>query len=492
MKSQSLLWATKTLLVVAMLSVHSTPAAWADEASTDSASINTDHPDIVLIVIDDLNDWIGAMQGHPQSRTPNMDAFAKQGILFTNAHCNAPQCLPSRKSFLSGLYPKSTGIYFNSKTRPSFFGTQQTSGKTSKTTHDDIIDVHQHFLNNHYRVVSGGKVASYAKPDADLDSYLPLQTTKVKQNEFTNDKKNLWGDGGPHNLKEEETGDHKVAQWAIKEWNTPSDEPLFMSVGFYRPHRPLNAPKKYFDKFPIDKVKLPKMPPGDDWDDLPAYATALARSHAHRKFHQGKYSDHEEVLRIGGEAEWKYTVRSYLACVNYVDTQIGLLLDALKQNPRGRETMVILTSDHGWHLGEKKHWCKAAIWKNTTNVPFVVVAPGVTTANSTSKQPISLVDIYPTLCELAGLKPPSHLEGQSIIPLIKDPSLKRRFAFLSYGPENTAVQTETMRYIRYEDGSEELYNHDNDPHEWTNLADDKDHQKIKEALKVQALKFQIE
>ena len=152
--------------------------------------------------------------------------------------------------------------------------------------------------------------------------------------------------------------------------------------------------------------------------------------------------------------------------------------------------MVILTSDHGWHLGEKKHWCKGAIWKNTTNVPFIVVAPGFTKAASTSKQPISLVDIYPTLCDLAGLKTPSHLEGQSIIPLIKDPNLKRPFAFLSYGPENTAVQTETMRYIRYEDGSEELYNHDNDPHEWTNLSGTTEYQEIKKAFKEQALNFQ--
>ena len=154
--------------------------------------------------------------------------------------------------------------------------------------------------------------------------------------------------------------------------------------------------------------------------------------------------------------------------------------------------MFILTSDHGWNLGEKQHWTKAAIWSNTTRVPFIVVAPSFTQAGTTNNQPISLVDVYPTLSDLAGLKAPKHLEGESILPLIKDPQLRRPYAFLSYGPENTAVQTETMRYIRYEDGSEELYDHESDPHEWTNLANSKEHQEIKKVLKEQAINFQYE
>jgi len=234
------------------------------------------------------------------------------------------------------------------------------------------------------------------------------------------------------------------------------------------------------------------LPEGDDWEDMPPYARALARAHAHREFHEGIYSDHEKILEMGGEAEWRYMVSSYLASVNYVDAQIGMLLDALKENPRGRETMIILTSDHGWNLGEKKHWTKAAIWYNTTHVPFIVVAPGFTKAGSTNNQPISLVDLYPTLSELAGLEVPVHVEGQSIIPLIEDPGAKREFAFLSYGPQNTAVQTETMRYIRYEDGSEELYDHATDPHEWINLAGNEAYGPLKDSLKEEALKFQSE
>lgn len=468
---------TAVLTLLALLRVDAAPTA------------SKQSPDIVLIVVDDLNDWIGVMGGHPQTVTPNMDALAKRGMLFTNAHCNAPQCRPSRKSFLTGLYPKSTGSYFNNTTRPPFFGTQKMSGKTSKAEHGPVIELHQHFLNNQYRVVSGGKIDHYGKPNAPLDAYLhlPGQPEGIK---FPAGKTNLWGDGGASNLKDEETGDNKVAQWAIDQWNTVTDKPLFMSVGFYRPHRPLNAPKKYFDKFPADQVQLPEIPENDDWDDMSEYGTALARAHAHRPFHQGKYSDHELILKRGGEAEWKYTVGSYLACINFVDAQIGLFLDALKTNPRNRQTMVILTSDHGWHLGEKRHWTKAAIWKNTTNVPFIVVAPGITKPGALSKQPISLVDIYPTLCELAGIDAPSHLEGESIVPMLRDPARTRPYAFSSYGPENTAVQTENMRYIRYEDGSEELYDHARDPHEWSNLAGNSEYQQVKEELKKQALRFQ--
>jgi arylsulfatase A-like enzyme len=445
-------------------------------------------PDIVFIIVDDLNDWIGCLDGHPDAQTPHLDSLAASGMLFTNAHCNAPQCGPSRESLLRGLYPKSTGKYFNSTKRPEYFGTQPMKGKTSKASYANPIVMHEYFQNNNYRVSSGGKVDSYGRPYMHLDNYLKVQYTSRKKDSFTNDRINLWNDGGPQVLKDEVTGDYKVAQWAIEEWNTASDKPLFMTVGFFRPHRPLNAPKAYFDKFPVADIVLPKVNP-DDWDDMPAYAIAMARKHAHREYFEGKYSDHEQIFRMGGVDEWKYMVSSYLACVNYVDAQIGLLLDALKKNPRNRDTIIILSSDHGWHLGEKKHWTKAALWNDATHVPFIVLAPGVE-PGTVNNQPISLIDIYPTLTELAGLEGPKHLEGRSIVPLLKNTKLKRDYAYLSYGPENTAVQSERMRYIRYEDGSEELYDHSKDPHEWVNLAKDEKYQKLKNTMKQQVMGFQ--
>ena len=445
--------------------------------------------DVVFIIVDDLNDWIGVMGGHPQSKTPNLDALAGRGILFTNAHCNAPQCGPSRTSLLHGLYPKSTGRYFNSTRRPAFFGDQPMQGITSPNAPKNAVSLQRHFKQNGYRVVSGGKVAHGNNTlKGQVDEYLN-RPQDVRGN-FTDDKANLWGEGGPHNHAEEETGDYKVAQWAIEEWRKASEKPLLMTVGFYRPHRPFNAPKTYFEKFPLETIQLPQVRT-DDLDDLPSYGKALARSNAHKDLFKPR-TVHEQILHLGGEKEWKYMVQSYLACINYVDTQIGRLLDELKENPRKRETVIVLTSDHGWNLGEKTHWCKAAIWRNTTRVPFMVVLPGVTKAGTRNNQPISHVDIYPSLCDFAGVPKPDHLEGRSILPLLKDQSATRDFAFLSYGPQNTAAQSERYRYIRYEDGSEELYDHQKDPHEWTNLIGNKKYQAMRKNMRDRVLGFQVE
>ena len=445
-------------------------------------------PDVVFIVVDDLNDWIGVMGGHPQSKTPNLDALAAQGVLFTNAHCNAPQCGPSRTSFLNGVYPKSTGRYFNSTRRPAFFGDQPMQGVTSKNAPKNPFVFHKHFKEHGYRVVSGGKVAhgNTAKLKGQVDAY--LNRPQDVRGKFTDDKANLWGEGGPHNHADEQTGDYKVSKWAIEEWRKAGEKPLLMTVGFYRPHRPFNAPKAYFEKFPLESIQLPKVR-ADDLDDLPAYGKALARSNAHKDLFKPR-TVHEQILHLGGEKEWKYMVQSYLACINYVDVQIGRFLDELKENPRKRDTVIVLTSDHGWNLGEKTHWCKAAIWRNTTRVPFIVVSPGVAKAGLRNNQPISHVDIYPSLCDFAGIPKPGHLEGRSILPLLKDPSATRDFAFLSYGPQNTAAQSERYRYLRYEDGSEELYDHQKDPHEWTNLIGNEKYQAMRKKMRARVLGFQ--
>ena len=447
-------------------------------------------PNVVFIIVDDLNDWIGVMGGHPQTKTPNLDALAENGVLFTNAHCNAPQCGPSRTSLLHGLYPKSTGKYFNSPKRMPFYGDQPTQGITSPNAPKNPFVFHQHFKAHGYRVVSGGKVAHGNSKEitTNVDEYL-ARPADARGN-FTDEKANLWGEGGPHNHADEKTGDYKVAQWAIGEWRNglASDKPLLMTVGFYRPHRPFNAPKAYFEKFPLESIQLPQVR-ADDLDDLPPYGKALARSNAHKDLFKPR-TVHEQILHLGGEKEWKYMVQSYLACINYVDVQIGRLLAELKKRPGNWDTVIVLTSDHGWNLGEKTHWCKAAIWRDTTRVPFVVVAPGVSKAGLRNNQPISHVDIYPSLCDFAGIPKPGHLEGRSILPLLKDTSATRGFAFLSYGPRNTAAQSERYRYLRYEDGSEELYDHQKDPHEWTNLIGNKSYQKLTKKMRAQVLAFQ--
>ena len=472
-------------------------AGAAGGASVHAAEKN---PDLVFIVLDDLNDWVGVLGGHPQSKTPNIDALAARGVLFSNAHCNAPTCNPSRKSFLSGLYPKSNGKYFNGgnnleRGRPPFFGDMPLSGATSISAPTDYPYLHQWFKQAGYRVVSGGKMAHGPivglVGEESLDAYANRKTAPFKHEGagYVSDRRNVWGQPGASLHEDSQTSDYKIAHWAIDQWNTVTDKPLLMTVGIFAPHTPLTAPKAYFEKFPLESIQLPEMPEFDDMEDLPEYAKWIARyTNFDLKF--DPRSVHEEILELGGEEEWKYMVQSYLARINYADTQVGTLLDALKQNPRGRETMIILTGDHGWHLGEKGHWAKSALWNDATHVPYIVVAPEVAKPGTVNHQPVSLVDTYPTLCDFAGIPMPEHLDGTSVVPLLKDPSATRDAAFISYGPENTALQTERYRYIRYEDGSEELYDHQNDPHEWTNQCSNPEFTALKEKLKTMVLKFQ--
>ena len=455
--------------------------------------------DVVFIVLDDLNDWVGVLGGHPQALTPNIDALAAQGVSFSNAHCNAPTCNPSRKSFLSGLYPKSNGKYFNGgggmQKGPPFFGDQPVSGPTSKSAPKDYPYMHQWFKQAGYRVVSGGKIAhgpiDHLVGEEALDAVANRKKAPFNGEGagYASQRRNVWGQFGPTNQVDAQTSDYKIAHWAIDQWNTVTDEPLMMTVGIFKPHTPLTVPKAYFDKFPLESIQLPAMPDFDDMEDLSEYARWIAR-YTNFDYTFDPRSVHEEILHRGGEEEWRYMVQSYLACINYADTQVGHLLEALKENPRGRETMIILTGDHGWHLGEKGHWCKSALWNDATHVPYIVVAPGLAEPGTVNPQPISLVDTYPTMCDYAGIPQPEHLDGESLIPLLTDPEATRDAAFISYGPENTAMQTERYRYIRYEDGSEELYDHQNDPHEWTNQSNNSEFSALKAKLKASVLEFQ--
>ena len=428
------------------------------------ASAEDKRPDIVFIIVDDLNDWLGCMGGHPDAKSPNMDALARSGMLFSQAYCNSPQCRPSRTSLNHGKYPFKTGTYFNAKA----------NGEKKITT----PTMQEFFSRNGYRVVSGGKVF-HGGPGSVGDSLLKRpRDPRPPKGKDTFGGARPPSDGYPLDKTDEEMGDYKVAQWASKEWKKAAEKPLFMSVGFFRPHRPLQVPKSWFELFPLESIRRPAGPRGvDDWADMPDFARKLARSHAHKPLHKG-LSDHEYIV---ANDEWDATIRAYQASIAFVDRQIGRFLESLKKNPRGRETFVMLVSDHGWHLGEKKHWCKGAIWEQTTHIPFIVRGPGVKTG-STCTQPVSLIDVYPSLVDLAGFKIPDWLDGTSIKPQLAKPSSPRPAAISSYGEGNTSIRTERWRYIRYEDGSEELYDHRVDPDEWTNLANKPEHDQTKRRL----------
>jgi arylsulfatase A-like enzyme len=265
-------------------------------------------------------------------------------------------------------------------------------------------------------------------------------------------------DWGPFEKPDAEMGDGQMVEWAVKFLAQPPKQPFFLAAGIYRPHLPFYAPKKYFDMYPLDNVTLPPIK-DDDCDDLPE---------AGKKMAADRRGDYELVVKEGRHRE---LVQAYLASVTIADALIGQLLDALDSSPAAKNTIVVLWSDHGWHLGEKQHLHKFTLWERSTRVPFIIAAPKITPAGSRTARPVGLIDLFPTLNELCDLPSVSTLDGKSLVSLLKDPSREwSEPAITTHGQGNHAVRTERWRYIRYTDGSEELYDHDIDTNEWTNLA----------------------
>ena len=410
-----------------------------------------DKPNVLFIAVDDLNDWIGCLGGHPDTRTPNLDRLAKRGVLFTNAHCAAPACNPSRAALMTGIRPSTSGVYTNPQPwRPPL---------------KDAVTLPQHFMAHGYYAEGGGKIYHGRFPDPpSWKAYFPSQ----KQNKPPDPmppKRPLNGipntahfDWGPVRVKDEEMGDRKVADWACGRLAEKRDEPFFLGCGFFRPHLPWYVPPKYFDMFPPEKVTLPKVQK-NDLDDVPPIGRQLARPEG----------DHAKVLRTNN---WNKAVSGYLASIAFADTCVGRVLDALDAGPHAGSTVIVLWGDHGWHLGEKLHWRKFTLWEEATQCPLMVVAPGVA-AGGVCSRPVGLIDIYPTLVDLCGLGPNKALEGTSLLPLLKDPQAAwQRPALTTYRRGNHSLRSERWRYTRYRDGTEELYDHGSDEMEWTNLAGD--------------------
>ena len=411
-------------------------------------------PNILLISIDDLNDWVGVMGGHPQLKTPNIDKLASKGMLFTNAHCQSPVCNPSRASMMTSLYPSSTGIYF---LNPPL----ENSKESLKST-----VMPKRFLEEGYNVQGAGKLFHNKKENKKyIDKYWgefgkwfgPLSEEKISG--FNGNAK-LW-DWGSLDISDNQTEDGMIANWAVNILSKDMKKPFFLALGFFKPHVPHIAPKKWFDKYPIESIKLPKIIDGD-LDDISDYAKSLTRfGHV--------APSHEWVVNNN---QWESLVRSYLACVSFVDNQIGKVLDVIERHDEVQNTYIVLFSDHGFHLGEKGKWAKRSLWKNSTKVPLIIVGPGIPKGKK-SDLPVQLLDIYPTLLELSGLNPDPIHQGNSLVPLLKNDINKwPHMARTSFGPGNYAIISKNYRFIQYNNGKEELYDRMNDPNEWYNLIDD--------------------
>lgn len=414
-------------------------------------------PNVLFIAIDDLNDWTGFLGGHPQAKTPNLDALAKQGMIFTRAYCTAPACNPSRTSLLCGVLPSSSGVYHNDNPwRPQL---------------SDTITVFQHFMAHGYKVYGGGKLFHNVFNDPQSwEVYWNRPSDPVPPNRPVNGIPNAAHfDWGPLDVDDAAMGDTKLSDWAIEFLNQKHDRPFFLAVGYIRPHLPWYVPRPYFDDFPLANIVLPQVKE-DDLDDVPPLGKKMANP-------QG---DHARVLATHN---WEKAVQGYLASIEFVDRQVGRLLDAFQKSPYANNTIVVVWGDHGWHLGEKLHWRKFTLWEEATRVPLIICVPGMTQPGSQCPRTVSLLDLYPTLCELCDLPIPEHVEGKSIVRLLKQPDAPwDRPVITTHGYMNHAVRSERWRYIRYSDGTEELYDHEKDPMEWTNLANDPAYAEVKAEL----------
>ncbi|MEM7698922.1 MAG: sulfatase-like hydrolase/transferase, partial [Verrucomicrobiota bacterium] len=274
---------------------------------------------------------------------------------------------------------------------------------------------------------------------------------------------NDWGSLG---YEEADYDDSRTASYAVEFLEQEHDQPFFLACGLFRPHLPWYVPQHYFDQYPIEKVVLPEVK-ADDIDDLPE---------AGKSFAEARRSDLEQIQKAD---KWREAIQAYLASITYADAQLGRVLNALDASGATDNTVVVLWSDHGWHLGEKNHWHKTTLWEEATRVPFVISAPGFEPA--LCARAVSLVDLFPTLNELCELEAIESHDGKSLVPLMSDPdaSLDRMGVMIQFRPGNVALRTDRFRYIRYADGGEEFYDLERDPNEWNNLVDDSNYREVR-------------
>jgi arylsulfatase A-like enzyme len=434
-------------------------------------------PNVLMIAVDDWNDWVGALGGHPQVRTPNMDRLAASGLLFTEAHTAAPICNPSRTALMTGRRPSTSGVYDNDQ--------------PWRVAMPEVVTLPQYFRANGYRTAGGGKVFHHGRGYNDprsweeyffwnpagrengwFDGYSFPPDPEPSNRPVTPMPSVSWRnfDWAPLDVPDSAMPDYKLATWAGDFLKTRQDRPFFLAAGFFRPHIPWFVPKEYFDMYPMEEVIVPTVKE-DDLADLPPIA---------RQFALNQYSRHDLLVSTGN---WKRAVQAYLACISFSDAMVGRLLDALEASPYRDNTIVCLWSDHGYHLGEKWHWHKQALWHRATHVPFLFVAPGLTKPGTRCHRPVSLIDLYPTLLDLTELPRNERLDGLSLRPLLAGPDGRReRPALTTYLRANHAVTGQRWRYIRYHDGTEELYDRQQDPQEWVNLAGTSRHASEKREL----------
>lgn len=438
-----------------------------------------ERPNVLFIALDDLNDWIGCMGGHPQSVTPNLNRLASSSVLFTNAHCPAPACNPSRTAIMTGRSPHRSGLYDN--------------GQTMRDVLPDAEIMPKVFSRHGYRSSGSGKLLHYFIDAASWDEYFPEarsenpfpRTMYPDQRPLSLPRAGPWQyvetDWGPLEATDEQYGgDHLVAKWISEQLLANHSQPFYLACGLYRPHEPWFVPAKYFEPFPLNTIQLPAGYRENDLDDLPPEG---------KRRGPNRYFEH-----IQKNDQWKQAIQGYLASIHFADAMLGQVLDALESGPNANNTIVVVWSDHGWHLGEKQHWQKYTGWRVCTRVPLMIRLPETLRAarpelgdpaGRVCDRPVSLVSLFPTLLELCGLPAESCHDGPSLTPLLLDTEANwphHAVTFLS-DPGSYAVSGQRWRLIHYANGDEELYDIGTDPFEWNNLATDNRQNTVRDRLR---------
>ena len=457
-----------------------------------SSAVNaTDRPNVLFISVDDWNDWVGCFGGN-QAKTPNLDRLAKKGTIFRNAHSSAVYCAPSRTSLLTGRNLHTTGCYYD---EPHF----------AKQNHPEITDLPAWFNRHGYYTAGGGKLyhhmpgfidmrgwdyyfhwnpklkkkgwglMSWEAP-APLPEYVPFSPVVVQMSGKPRmrvaelperpevDAHMEWGPLS--NSDEEKMADTICTQWAVDFLSKEYDKPFFLGFGLYAPHKPNYVPQKYFDLYQLKDIKTPK-PLKDDLNDLPPIAKKRSLS---RKKHV-----HDQVVAVKAR---KKAVQGYLAALSYADAMVGRVLDALEKSSHADNTIVVLWSDNGYHLGEKFAWAKHTLWERTSNVPFIWAGPGIS-EGAIIDTTVSLLDTYPTLVELAGIPANRNNEGLSLAPMLKDPTeAKDRTVIQTLAQNRFSLINQKWRYIHHAHNEEELYDLSKDPHEYHNLAENLEYAEV--------------
>ena len=428
-------------------------------------------PNVLFIAVDDLNDWVACLGGHPQARTPNIDRLAARGVLFEQAYCSAPLCNPSRMATMTGLRSSTIGIWSN---EGRYGRTGTFSWFRDKPEFKDWVTIPQYFRQHGYTAVAGGKIfhkphGKFSDPVSWDHQYSTRHGTPFPGNgrllhgmsdKMAHEYYKDWADWQPLDIPERETADWKTAEGAAAFLRRDHDKPFFLACGIFRPHLRWYAPRKYFDMHPLEKIKLPATLENDLADVPPGG----------RRQNSGG-SQAFGVIKEHGE--WKKAVQGYLAACSFADACVGVVLDALKESDYAENTIVVLWGDHGFHVGEKDRISKLTLWEQGSKTPLIISAPDLAaTRGKRCKRPVSLVDLYPTLVELCGLPARDGLDGRSIAPLVRKPETEWEYpAVISRGGDH-AVRSQRWHYIRYADGGEELYDAARDPHQWKNLARD--------------------